>query len=572
MKKIISVLLALVLTLSVFGICAAAADEGFKAYVATDTHYQKIESVTPDGNLYHPHGSLGKLDAVSPQILRQFLAEAAESDADYVFISGDITDKHSFSDAQAVAGMFAAFEEETGKQIFVINGNHDVVTQGEASKSDVDINTFKGLYHSFGYDEALAVDENSCSYVADLKNGYRLLAVDSCEYGAAGHGMLSEKLLSWIEVQVEAAKADGKKLVAMMHHNMMDHFTMEGRLFEAFVLKNGEEVCKKFSEWGIRAVFTGHFHASDVAVYEGKTNVYEIETTSLICYPLAYREATFTDDAIELKRHIISRVNLSDAPDGYLPEQIAMMSADLNTYAAGAMRDAVPGYVASFLSAQKVISLLKLDADSDAAKAVERLVPAVLADFEKPIYGEGDTVETMAKAAGIELPASGYPTVNDLITVFIAAHAKGDENFDKNSVEVRLLIGAMMAIFAGETENESASVKDTLTDSFFSAAGLKGLSGVTGLADLGNLAGDTDPVGAVTDLLLDVALEGVTVDKAPADNDVTLPGYANTSEDGVVLSFLRKLFDFFKKFIRFLTILFADRITQLEEIGLPKLG
>ena len=572
MKKIICVLLTAVLTLSAFGLCAGAADEGFKAYVATDTHYQKVDSVTPDGNLYHPHGSLGKLDAVSPQILRQFLKEAAESDADYVFISGDITDKHSFLDGQAVAAMFASFEDETGKQLFVINGNHDVVTQGQASKSDIDANTFKGLYHQFGYDEAIAVDEDSCSYVAELKNGYRLLAIDSVEYGAAGHGKLSDKLLSWIETQVKSAKDDGKKLVAMMHHNLMDHFTMEGRLFEAFVLKNSADVCRKFSEWGIRAVFTGHFHANDVAVYEGKTNVYDIETTSLICYPLAYREATFTDEAIELKRHIINRADLSGAPDGYLPEQTAIMNADLNTYAAGAMRDAVPGYVASFLTAQKIVSLLKLDADSDAAKAVERLVPAVLADFDKPIYGEGDTIESMAKAADIELPASGYPTVNDLITVFIAAHAEGDEHYDKNSVEVRLLIGAMMSIFAGEAAGETESVRNELTSGFFSAVGLKGLSGVSGLSELGGVLGDTDPVGAVTDLLLDAALEGVSVDKAPADNDVTLPGYANTSEDGVVLGILRKLVDFFKKFIRFLTILFADRIAQLEEIGLPKFG
>ena len=107
-------------------------------------------------------------------------------------------------------------------------------------------------------------------------------------------GLITDDLMAWMETQAKQAQQDGKKLIAMMHHHLMEHFTLEQRIDGFYILDNHKEVCEKFDEWNIRVTFTGHLHWGDIAEYQGKHTIYDATTCSLATYPLTYRDVTFT--------------------------------------------------------------------------------------------------------------------------------------------------------------------------------------------------------------------------------------------------------------------------------------
>ena len=147
---------------------------------------------------------------------------------------------------------------------------------------------------------------------------------------------------------------------------------------------------------------------------------------------------------------------------------------------------------------------------------------------------EGETVEAMAKALGYSLPASDFETVSDLITAFFAAFVRGDENCGGNSPEGKLFLDAAYALFATKFAEESPAVKAVLSSKVVALLGLKGINNV------------------FTRAALDKILTGIFVDKAPGDNDVTLPGYEKGAD-----SLWQKIADFFAKIVDFFRGFFA---------------
>ena len=528
MKKAISILLTLCIVFGTCSLCAAAQEDPMKVIVTSDIHWRSVGSVNSDG-FFRPRDSLGQMTSLTPLIVDRFFEDAAASDADYVFISGDLTDSGSPNDSRVFAGMLAQFEAETGKQVYVIDGNHDVDMMDNVPEYASDHVLFQETYHQFGYDEALAVDEATSSYTADLKNGYRLLAINSNKWNGHGGGAISDALLAWIETQVAAAKSDGKKIIAMMHHHIMDHFPLEQTIDDFYILDNYKEICKKFDEWNIRVTFTGHLHVSDIAAYKGVNTVYDVTTASLACYPLTYRAVTFTDKAVKIESRAIESLDVTNIVPGYSDEQKDMIANDPAGYGYGCLGDSlIEDYVKNYVSADKLIHALGLEADSLAAKAIRKILPEVLV----PLYGEGETVESMAKALGYSLPASDFETVSDLITAFFAAFVRGDENCGGNSPEGKLFLDAAYALFATKFANESPAVKAVLSSKVVALLGLKGINNV------------------FTRAALDKILTGIFVDKAPGDNDVTLPGYEKGADSlwQKLAVFFAKIVDFFRGF------------------------
>ena len=62
-------------------------------------------------------------------------------------------------DAGTALGTLAAlYEAQTGKQIFVINGNHDLDMQDDVPSYSMDHVQFREIYHQFGYQNGRCVD------------------------------------------------------------------------------------------------------------------------------------------------------------------------------------------------------------------------------------------------------------------------------------------------------------------------------------------------------------------------------------------------------------------------------
>ena len=216
MKKILSVLLSVAIIIGVVGIGVYAREQeptlGFA--VASDLHYNipadELKGDIDDA-IYWYANRRASMDNESGFIIDAFLEQCAKDpECEFVLIPGDMVD-HGRSIIQEhydVAEKFAAFEQRTGKQIYVIDGNHDIGND-EAATTYQD---FKRIYYPFGYDEALTTDDENCSYTANLGDKYRLIALDSCDVNKSTEDGLTTDSVSWALAQAKQAKADGRIL------------------------------------------------------------------------------------------------------------------------------------------------------------------------------------------------------------------------------------------------------------------------------------------------------------------------------------------------------------------------
>jgi len=178
MKKIISIVLALSLILGMFAMTSVAADDSdIIVTVANDIHYNKLYASRP----VQKHNSLDEDFAhVLPQdkmaqenlaIISAFLKAAGENESDFVILPGDLADRGLVEEAIDVAALLRTFEATYGKQVYVVPGNHDLLKTTVAE--------FEAIYAEFGYNEAIANHDKTASYVVDVAEDYRLIAIDS---------------------------------------------------------------------------------------------------------------------------------------------------------------------------------------------------------------------------------------------------------------------------------------------------------------------------------------------------------------------------------------------------------
>ena len=154
MKKLISVLLTLAILTGCLT-CAVSAREGapdLRIAIASDLHYNQPREViegpeagTIDDPLFWYANRRAAMEDESGFIIDAFLDKCAGDGYDYVLIAGDLADNGRAlrEEHEDVAAKLAAFEAKTGKQVFVIDGNHDI---GNAPATDM--HDFKEIYVS----------------------------------------------------------------------------------------------------------------------------------------------------------------------------------------------------------------------------------------------------------------------------------------------------------------------------------------------------------------------------------------------------------------------------------------
>ena len=148
-------------------------EEDLPIAVISDTHLYDSSELGSTGEAFEDYlNSDRKMLVESEAILDAALEEIAQSDVKYLLIPGDLTKDGEEVNHQLMADKLAAFEAETGIQVFVINGNHDISNanavrfEGDTTVpvATVDTQEFRSIYAQFGYDEAVAQDPNSLSY------------------------------------------------------------------------------------------------------------------------------------------------------------------------------------------------------------------------------------------------------------------------------------------------------------------------------------------------------------------------------------------------------------------------
>ena len=565
MKKIISIILSLALAFSLVavGITASADEAATNFAVAADLHYVEPREEL-DGPIDHPvywyANRRAAMEDESGFIIDEFLRQCAEDDTvEFVLVPGDLVNDGRTVVQQHIdmAAKLKAFEDTTGKQVYVINGNHD---NGQAD-IDFKYNDFIDMYYQFGYDKAIATMEGNCSYVAELNDEYRLIALDSCDPSKSTEDGMSLEKMQWVCDQAEKAYADGKYPILMMHHNLLDHLPVQRILSRNFIVRFHYTTAEMFANAGIKLVFTGHEHCSDAATYTSTlgNKIYDFATTSLTMYPIQYRYFTATDNEIKYETRTVDKIDtdaLTAAVSGYTQEHIDMMNAGFNQYAKGFFKAGVQYRLALGLTMEKI----GIAEGEPFYNLVNTAVSGLTDILEMPLYGEEGSVQALAKEYGVDLPVTEYTTGWDLAMELASAHYAGSENYPLDSDT----ISAFFKIVAIILRDDLAGISD---DVILGAVNeLLGLEdGIT--TEITQLC--TKLMGratAVEYLLLAVAspllYEFTTDNDGVDDNNGIIPGYGVTATAGDVVE---KYSDIFSEILKYLS-LFVSYILKVFAI------
>jgi 3',5'-cyclic AMP phosphodiesterase CpdA len=251
-----------------------------------------------------------KMLAQSEETLDVALADIMSHRPSFLLISGDLTKDGEQVDHLVVAGKLAALLS-AGIAVYVIPGNHDVnnpdaVSYLNLGATGVSVPTvtaaqFQSIYGPYGYNSALYADPNSLSYIAEPAPGLWLFAIDSAIYNnniANGSpttgGQISAATLAWIQTYLAKAKALGKVVIGMEHHPIMEHFQGMATFFPDYVLADYQSVGNALADAGLNLIFTGHFHANDVAQtrYADGSILTDCSTGSTVTPACPYRFVT----------------------------------------------------------------------------------------------------------------------------------------------------------------------------------------------------------------------------------------------------------------------------------------
>jgi 3',5'-cyclic AMP phosphodiesterase CpdA len=322
----------------------------------------------------------------SMSLLDTVITRIVEAKPHFVLVTGDLSKDGEETVHLAVA---AALEriQAAGIPVYVVPGNHDVNNpravkyQGDTTSRipNVTPESFAEIYKHFGYGASIERDPNSMAYVVEPEPGLWLLALDACRYDLSlkqtqehTGGSFSSERLDWIKKILERARKENKAVIAMMHHGVVEHFPGQKKQFSEYVVQDNDAFSRMLADYGVRVVFTGHFHAQSVAgawwdSRDATTTppsprfLYDVETGSLVTYPCAYRLVHLGSDQI---LHIRS----------YRVESIPEMPAGFADYAHDYSRKGMYPYIEHVLMGHGI-------AKSEADRIAEPLTEAGLANY-----------------------------------------------------------------------------------------------------------------------------------------------------------------------------------------------
>lgn len=285
-KRMMALCLALVLLLSG---CAGAGKHGgeLELITATDLHYL-APALTDRGEFFTQMlaAADGKVTYYCEELVEAFLAEVKAQKPDALILTGDLSFNGAVESHKALAEKLAAVEA-AGVPVYVLPGNHDVYNHYAArflgdSYYLVEPATaadFAEIYASFGFDEAIARDEDSISYVAQLGEKTRLLMLDTNTLEKPCG--LSKDTLAWVERQLAEAQAQGQRVIAAGHQNLYRHTVFNF----GYVISQNEALAALLRQAGVEVFLSGHLHTQHIMTLEGLT---EIAGSSLAVTPCQY--------------------------------------------------------------------------------------------------------------------------------------------------------------------------------------------------------------------------------------------------------------------------------------------
>lgn len=283
-------------------------------YLVTDTHFFD-PSFKRSGAAYEKRSiSDQKCVAETPAIIDAgFKQIADDKETNIILIPGDLVYRGEYQSHIGLRNRLYKLKEQ-GKKIYLITARHDY-DDNDSFEFDGDKmlpvkamprDELRDFYKDFGFDGAISEHKESMSYVAQLADGIRLLALN-CDGDCKDFKGLWDNQMKWALEQIEDAHRTGNYIFAMTHYPLLP-FSPIMNLINDSHLTDWEKRANQFADAGLDLIFTGHMHAQAVTEYvtENGNKITDVQTGCFVGCPCAYRKVTIKDSTADIKSYTIN--------------------------------------------------------------------------------------------------------------------------------------------------------------------------------------------------------------------------------------------------------------------------
>ena len=286
----------------------------FSFYLVTDTHFYD-SSFKRVGEAYEKRSVTDqKCVAETPAIIDAgFEQIAQDKDTDVILIPGDLVYRGEYQSHIGFRDRLNKLKEQ-GKKVYLITARHDYCEDGNPVEFDGDkLIPVKGMpraelrdfYKDFGFDDAISEHRESMSYVAQIADGVRLLALN-CDGDCKDFKGLWDDQMNWALDEIKKALDSGNYIFAMTHYPLLPFSPIMNLIGDA-KLTDWEKRANEFANAGLDLIFTGHMHAQAITDYttEKGNTITDVQTGCFVGCPCAYRKVTIKEGKAEIKSYTI---------------------------------------------------------------------------------------------------------------------------------------------------------------------------------------------------------------------------------------------------------------------------
>lgn len=282
-------------------------------YLVTDTHYFDA-SFGHSGEAYEKRSVTDQkcIAETSAIIDSGFEQIANDKQTDIILIPGDLVYRGEYQSHIGLRDKLYKLKQQ-GKRIYLITARHDY--EGESAEfigdkivpvKGMPRNELREFYKDFGFDEAISEHKKSMSYVAQIADGVRLLALN-CDGDCKDFKGIWDDQMEWAVEEIKKAHESGNYIFAMTHYPLLPFSPIMNLIGDAH-LTDWEKTANTLADAGLDLIFTGHMHAQAVTDYvtKNKNKITDVQTACFVGCPCAYRKVTFKDkNTLDIKSYTI---------------------------------------------------------------------------------------------------------------------------------------------------------------------------------------------------------------------------------------------------------------------------
>lgn len=284
-------------------------------YLVTDTHYLN--------NILEPGGEAFEKNMVTEQyfvkesgdiISSVFNKIIQDKETDIVILPGDLVKNGEKESHNGFIKELYRLKEK-GKKVYVVTAGHDYndkayVLRGEGRSpvEGTDYNDLCEMYSDFGYGDAIAFEEATHSYMAQITDDIRMLAIH-CDSKDQPKGTMDDNLMAWAKQQLDKAKEDNCSVFAICHYPVIPPVPAFELVGDAKI-KDWRKVASFLADNGVELVLTGHMHIQSINEFYSKkgNRLIDVCTSALVGSPAKYRKITVDENSL-------LKVESLDVPD-----------------------------------------------------------------------------------------------------------------------------------------------------------------------------------------------------------------------------------------------------------------